>query len=244
VSDKHFANVQLLCGFNGTDGATAFTDESSAARTATFGGNAQLDTAQSKWGSASLLVDGSGDFVSFPDAAAFTLGASDFTIECWARHSTIAAQFNGIGGQWLTTGNQRAWLFRLENVAAELQFSYTTNGSTPVTAGGAYVPLINTWIHYAVCRSGAGLHLFANGDQVGSTFNIAAASIFDSTTTVRVAQGSQAGTEYFNGWIDDFRITVGVARYTANFRPPQGPLDRRKNTGVLGDYFQPIVMAA
>lgn len=242
MSDKHFASVQLLCGFNGADAATAFTDESTAARVATFVGNAQLDTAQAKWGSASLLVDGTGDWVTFPDAAAFTLGTSDFTLECWVRAAALGASLRGIFGQWEAGGNQRGSGIFYNGTSNQIEFFYSTTGANSASFTGAYTLALNTWAHFAVTRSGADLRLFADGVQCGTTGNIGASSIFNSTATMKVGLVSAAGTPW-NGWIDDARFTVGVARYVANFRPPRGPFDRRKNLGVLGGYRQPIVAA-
>lgn len=68
-SDPDFASVVLLAGFNGDDAATTAPDESLVARTLTFARNAQLDTAEKKFDSASLLLDGAGDYVSAPDSA-------------------------------------------------------------------------------------------------------------------------------------------------------------------------------
>jgi hypothetical protein len=71
---------------NGLDGDTSSTDESQAAHALTFVGNAQIDTAQSKFGGSSLLLDGSGDRVTTPNSVGWQLGStssSPWTIECW-----------------------------------------------------------------------------------------------------------------------------------------------------------------
>ena len=77
--------TKVLLQFNGADASTTITDVNAggSAHTWTANGNAQIDTAQSKFGGASLLCDGTGDYVTTPDHADFTLGSSDFTIDCW-----------------------------------------------------------------------------------------------------------------------------------------------------------------
>lgn len=241
MSDKFFSSVQLLCGFNGVDGATSFTDESSAARAATFAGNAQLDTAQTKYGSASLLVDGTGDWVTFADNAAFTLATSNFTAECWVNANALDASLRGIFGHWEPSGSQRGWGIFYDGSTSEMQFFYSTTGANSLSFASAFAITTGAWNHFAVCRNGADLRMFGNGVQRGATHNIAASSIFNSTATMKVGVVSTAGTAW-NGWIDEARLTVGQARYTADFRAPQGPFSRSKNTGVLGGYRQPVVV--
>jgi hypothetical protein len=241
MSDKTFANVQLLCGFNGADGATAFTDESTAARTATFVGNAQLDTAQARFGSASLLLDGTGDYVTFADAPAFTLGTSDFTLDAWVRFNTTpgAGSF-AIMSHYNASGNQRAWV--LAYVSGTLSLAYSTNGTSNTNVTGTWSAADATWYHVAAARIGADLRIFIDGELI-ATDNIAASSIFNSTSALQI--GSQSlGVNPFNGWIQEARFKVGVGEYAASFRRPQGPFNRRKNTGLLGDYFQPTVFMA
>ena len=89
MSDKHFASVVLLTGFEGSDGSTTFADESPAGHPLTANGNARIDTAQLKFGASSGLFDGSGDFISIPDRDDFTFGAGDFTIETFVRFSVV-----------------------------------------------------------------------------------------------------------------------------------------------------------
>lgn len=86
-TDSLFSSVSLLCHFDGADGSTTFTDSSSNSLSLTAVGDAQLDTAQFKYGTASLLLDGTGDRVTLPNNAVLNLQA-DFTIEFWIRLNT------------------------------------------------------------------------------------------------------------------------------------------------------------
>ena len=51
--DPYFANVSLLLHCDGSDASTTFTDSSSNGHTVTASNDAQIDTAQSKFGGAS-----------------------------------------------------------------------------------------------------------------------------------------------------------------------------------------------
>ncbi|MEJ0012775.1 MAG: hypothetical protein WDM94_09155 [Bauldia sp.] len=60
---------------------TTFVDSSASGRTITANGNAQVDTAQAKFGGASALFDGAGDYLTVPASADFNFGTGDFTVE-------------------------------------------------------------------------------------------------------------------------------------------------------------------
>ena len=90
TNDPYWANVVLLLHMDGTDGSTTFTDSSSYARAMTAAGNAQIDTAEFKFGTASGLFDGTGDSVQTPNGADFQF-LGDFTVEAWVRPTRRAA---------------------------------------------------------------------------------------------------------------------------------------------------------
>src|SRR5690349_13368437 len=86
IVNAPFSDVVLLCGFEGSDGSTTFTDESTAANSGTFVGTAQIDTAQFKFGSSSYYqTTTSTSAITIPNSANFAFGAGDFTIEAWVR---------------------------------------------------------------------------------------------------------------------------------------------------------------
>lgn len=156
-ADQHWANIVLLCGFNGTDGATSSTDESIAAHTLTFNGDAQIDTAQSKFGGASLLLDGTGDYVTAADSADWNFTA-EFTIEAWVR--TPAPMSNMVSiSQYITTGNNRSWA--MEIFSDQLRFIYSTTGSDAniveptgdTVSAGTWYTTASIGMHPAICGS-------------------------------------------------------------------------------------------
>lgn len=220
-TDPHFASVVLLLGFNGDDGATATTDESPSGHTMTFGGNAQLDTAQSKFGGSSLLCDGTGDYVEAADHANWTM-TGQFTIECWFRIAATSAGFYALMTQWGNSGT-RAWWFGLQPgaVSQSVAVDVSTDGAAAShdldSADLNYTT--GVWYHLALDRDGSDkLRLYFNGTMVAS--KTGASGMFSSAAAMRV--GLQAnGTSGFNGWIDEVRITKGVARYAsdAGFTP-------------------------
>ncbi len=223
--DPYAANVvSSLLHFDGTDGSTTFTDVTG--KTWTASGNAQIDTAQSKFGGASGLFDGTGDYVSTSANSAFDFGTGDFTVEAWVR---IA----GNSAQSADASKRHALIFSVDNGSNTIPFELAIYGDSTTTGTGlqAYNGTTafsvtgtvsqSAWHHIALCRSGTDMRFFLNGTQMGATQTTSAN--FGSASQVPRIGGRPFGSNYnyyLNGWVDDLRVTKGVARYTANFTPP------------------------
>jgi hypothetical protein len=199
--DPEWANVSLLLRMDGSNGATTFTDLSSNAHTITVGGNAQVSTTDPKFGTGSLLLDGAGDYLQTPAHSSFAFGTGDFTVECWV-YPNVVSDNDGL----FTIGSQLNAAVYLNNWTAG------TAGSSGDNYGAATA---NSWQHFALTRSGSTLRLFINGTQLGSTSNSA------NLTNDQLFIGYYFSSSFaWNGKIDEFRVTKGVARYTANFTAP------------------------
>ncbi len=215
-----FQATVLLLGFDGADGATTTSDESFKARGAAtaFAGNAQLDTAQFKFGTASLLLDGNGDRVDFADSADWVL-TGDFTIEAWVRFNSLVG-FQTIVSQWDQSGSDKAWLFDFPGSANNvLRFGYSTNGANNTFIQPAWTPSANTWYHVAVDRSGSTVRLYAGTSGIGATLgsDTFSGSTTDAAEGVRIGSiFNNADINFFNGWIDELRITNGAAAYASD----------------------------
>jgi concanavalin A-like lectin/glucanase superfamily protein len=208
-----------LLHFDGVDGATSFIDEMGKVWTAH--NQAQLDTAQFKFGTASLLLDGTDDYITSPDADDVSFGADNWTVEGFVR-------FNGDPGTGLASfvshydasGNQRGWVVGLNNNT--LRLLYSTDGTGTTVLSAAWNPATATWYHFAVCRRGTTVYFFIDGVQLG-TASISTNTIFNANTTLQIGTQSNGADGDVNGWIDEVRITAGHARYTAAFTPPNVP---------------------
>ena len=220
AADPYYNNVSLLLHGDGANGSTTIVDSSPTPKTVTAFGDAQISTAQSKFGGASIAFDGGGDFLSAGASSDFVLGTADFTVECWARisftqYGTIVTMTDTDVG--ITTDE---WLLGFSNTTNQMSFAINNSGQAIV--GANYSSYLNTWTHIAACRSGSTLRLFFNGVQQASVTNT---TNFSANKTLffgrRYTNSSVHGS--LNGYIDDFRITKGVARYTANFTPPTAP---------------------
>lgn len=220
------AYTVALLHMNGSDGSTTFTDESG--KTWTARGDAQIDTAQKRFGTGSGLFDGIGDYLDTPDSADWRLdGGSDsneWTIDFWV-------QFNGDPGtnargfvqQYVNTSNY--WLLYLNNNS--LDFIVRSGGSNIVLIQNAWDPVPASggfagWYHVALVKQGTtGYKMFISGTQIGST-QTDTSVIPDFSGVVYIGRiVAASGTAYYhNGWLEEFRISKGIARWTSNFTTP------------------------
>ena len=170
-------------------------------------GNAQISTSVKKYGTGSMYFDGTGDYLNLPSSQELIMGTGDFTIEMWVYATTVTGNYYLANLGTETTGRYQLII---------TNGSLTTNyyGNVSVTMGGTIT--INTWTHIAVSRSGSTISGFINGNLLGTT----------ETNSSSIGNGplkigsDSAGNNNFNGYIDDLRITKGVARYTSSFTPP------------------------
>jgi hypothetical protein len=211
--------TKLLLHFNGTDASTTFTDETG--KTVTPHGNAQIDTAQLKLGTASGLFDGAGDYLSVADSADWYLGSSNFTVECFIRLSNITQPIiHEIIGQYENDNDfiRLAWWNHAGTGRYGLRFDYISGGVLQfgITQGTITGWATNTWYHIAVVRNGNTITIYKDGTSVASGTYSGTIQNFSAPLQI----GSIAGSGDFNGWIDELRWSLGIARWTTSFTPP------------------------
>jgi len=216
VGDVYFTQTKLLLPLNGVDAATSTTDSSDSGHSVTFNGTAQLDTAQKKFGTSSLLLDGNSDYLSMSDNAAFDFGSANFTIEWWVRFTSLqnACMFSHTSNS--STGLYVAYL----TAGPILRIGYKLSGSGAADAAYSWSPSTGTWYHLAVVRDGTNLKVYVDGSAV-TTVAVSTTALDDATSDFRIGVYNGGNYEwYFSGHMDDFRVTNGYARYTGNFTPP------------------------
>ena len=210
--DPDFANVSLLLHGDGTNGSTTIVDSSPSPKVITVFGDAQISTAiADPFGRTDvgvLAFDGAGDYITTPADSAFQLGTGDFTVEFWARPGA---------------SNDNDGVFTFGAAGSGLAVYLLSNSWRIATSGGGGTQMAgaipNTWQHVAVTRSGTSLRFFLNGIQSGLTLS-------NSTNFVdnQLKIGYYYNTGFaYNGFIDEFRLTKSLARYTSDFTPPTAP---------------------
>lgn len=208
--DSSFSSVSLLLQWERFGSSTDFVDSSANNFALTRTGTPTVTTAQSRWGSGSLSLSGSGQYLSAGSNAAFSMGTGDFTIECWYRSATT----NETSKSFLCNDATGGIYFGLESVSAVSSFALGRR-AVAFDLSFAHTPPQNQWMHYAVTRSGTTARLFINGLQVASSTN----SLNYAVNGPLLIGGLAALSSYTpNGNLGPARITKGVARYTGTFQ--------------------------
>jgi hypothetical protein len=234
--DPYFQYVTLLCHFDGNNGATNFIDSSIFNNKITNGLNAQISTTISRFGGSSLggTTAISNYYAIASPSSNFALSNKDFTIEFW--YYWYGTTCNRIFGNNTTSWAADHWVIGINNNT--MGFQTQNNGifycvTTPIVS--------SSWVHYAFTRTNGNIYAFYNG-ILQSTGSISIS--IDSTNTAAnysggvysypITLGAFPGDPAYQfGWIDEFRLTVGIARYTSSFTPPITPFP---NTNSINNF--------
>ena len=160
-------------------------------------GSVQISTAQSKFGGSSVYLPGVGNYLVSPASPSNALGTGDFTVEAWVYPSGNQTRFGNIVsgvGAWYLSFEASNYLFFSDPSTVFVQ------SSTPLST--------NTWTYVAVTRSGTTLKMFFNGSEVASATN----STNFGSTPLQARLGYNGASHYFVGYLNDVRVTKGVAR--------------------------------
>jgi hypothetical protein len=222
--DLNRSNVSLLLHGDGTNGSTTIVDSSPSPKSVTANGGAQISTAESKFGGASIAFDGNNDWLSISNAA-LALGSGDFTVECFVRwagdtNAGDTAASNLIDFRTAEPSNQFYMFIRPSTGIEPQAFQYYVNGAARITS--TTLATLNTWRHIAIAKSSATTTMYVDGVSQGTWAD--STNYTSTTATIGGRFAAVLGDQRsLNGYIDDLRITKGVARYTANFTPPTAP---------------------
>lgn len=219
--------TKLLLPCDGVDGSVTIIDKTG--KTITAFGNAQLDTAQKVFGTASILFDGTEDYLSTPTHADWDLAGGDFTLECRVRFNALTAgTYPELIGVSRSGAGNRGWQFYYAVNEQEIIFEYSTDGTNQNWFARAWTPSLSTWYHIIVIRNDANLKFFVDGTQLGSAQGTGAAIIYNNSKPLSLGANLNpsdvpTSTSYLDGWLDEVRISKGIARWTGNFTVPKTP---------------------
>lgn len=216
--------TKLLLHMDGANNSTIFIDSSGSGHGITAANDARISTSVKQFGTGSLLCDGFQDRLSIDDSNDFNFGSGDFTIDFWiypislGTTQLIYSQHNASFNDYLRIG-----IFGYST--GDLFFACDDEGSTVVgfsTDGG--ILIADTWQHIALVRNSNTWYIFLNG--VSQTLTLRSGSYSGAMPDIsgQIAIGGRSdGSQSLNGYLDEFRISKGVARYTTNFAVPTIP---------------------
>ena len=205
----HSATI-LLLHFNSN-----FADASDTPHIPVQNGDVTTSTAQKKFGTASAIFDGTGDYISIPDSADFFFDTGDFCIDFWVRFTAVTNC--AFWTQYVDADNH----ISLYRDAGDMVFIAKAATVDQAQYSFTWTPSTNTWYHVSATRNGTSFKIFIDG--VSQTLTTGTAISTNSIPNLAVnpqIAGTQLAAAGLNGYIDEFRITKGAARYTANFTPP------------------------
>ncbi len=216
-NDPHWNNVVLLIKGDGSSGAgPTFTDLSSKSKTITNSGSVSLSGGEAQFGSTSFLFNGTSQALYSTIDTDLTLDG-DYTIEYWyyglsSSVQCVLALGNYVGDQVLFTGVITIYLGRLYNSGSTSNAAWTIGSAPPV----------GSWTHFAITRESGTTRAFINGTLTAST---AVAGSMPTAGRLYIGSGDDPAASlnpqyFFNGYIQEVRVTKDVARYTSNFVAP------------------------
>ena len=237
--DIYYPSSSLLMHFSGSNNSTTFTDSGPNSFTITSNNGAKITSSISKFGDTSGLFDGVDDYLSISGNTVCNFGSSNFTVECWVRLNAMptsdawptnySSHFVVITAGTPNLGDGIGFIIGQTKLIVQNNDSQIINATHGMTT--------NIWYHIAYVRSGNTLYLFVNGTQIGSTASFSSAVGTGATTYIGCETGQGA---FFNGYMDELRVTKGIARYTASFAtqsiefPNQLPQYETKYIGLIG----------
>ena len=214
-------NVLMISG-EGANNSTTVIDECGKAITAT--GTVKITTAQKKYGASSIYFDGGTGYLSTPGSKDFYFGANDWTIDGWINFNSLAAGdykiFSTVYG-----GATATWAVKFYDSAngnkGHIYFNKTNVVVGEYVMTNSWSPNIGQWYHFAFVRSGSNAYIFIDGvSQALTTLTSWGTSdVGDSSAFVHY-MGTDSGGTYGTMWLDDYRISKGIARWTSTFTPP------------------------
>lgn len=217
TSDPDWDRVVLLLRCEGG----TIVDQRGHSFTNTSVSNSML---QSKFGLESCYFNGA-SVLDFATSADFAMGTGDFTVEGWVNTAT-----NNTSGTFVASSSRFA--AGVKGFAVQDSSSLIGNQQNPYEQiypfSTAYTTF--TWQHFAFVRNGGTITHYINGLNVGS---VSASINLDSTHLVMGQIAFDQANYFMTGYMDEVRITKGLARYTANFSPPIGPFPTTVSPGDL-----------
>lgn len=203
-----YSNVKALLHFE-----SSLTDNSGSPKTYTARGSAAVSSAQAQWGSQSLLLNGSSQWIDTPAHADWDFGTGDWTLEAWVRPSSVAST-HSIWSTYNPPG-PNGWLLDLVSSGCLRLFGLA---AVVLQSTSGYTVATNVWTHVAACRISDVIYLYINGECVGFVINT---QNFDSATSLFLGQlRDPSPANYFNGYIDDARILKAEGVYPRSFIVP------------------------
>lgn len=224
--EQYYDSTLLLIKGDGSNNGISIIDSSINNITLSTVGNARISTAQSKYGGSSIYFDGVGDYIYASTNPVYDFGTGDFTIEAWVNLAADNISYHNIASLPWNAGT-KALQVRYGDAGFGYKLQVTLQSNTVSSVWSCSLTQTshkNKWSHVAFTRSSGVCRLFVDGvlQNINSGINPSTypSNSFTDNSNIIGNSGIYFGNSSFTGYLDDIRVTKGVARYTSNFTPP------------------------
>lgn len=220
-----------VSGNNGIGGIDSFTklilhldnnvtDSSLSPKTVTNNGVTFSNTIYKFNGYSGLFPGTLNTALTVPDSADWAFASGDFTVDTWIR-PTVGGVSATIAGQGNTIATVLSWYYT-RNV--DNTISFVVSGANPGNVTSVSTLALDAWTHLAFVRNGNLGTQYFNGVADATTLDMTSVIVPDIANNLGIGQiGEDTSDNLFTGYMDEFRISKGIARWTSNFTPPAGP---------------------
>lgn len=204
ATDPSFSSVSVLLHMDGSNNSTTFTDSGPNVLTVTPSGNAKISTAQSKFGGASAYFDGSADYLDISGSSLLSFPGA-FSIQGWVRPDFVNTSYRTV----CEIGTYANGVLFRTSVSTSTNDSVYVNGVNLGNISGSFAA--GTWAYFSITRNASNLVEVAIDDTVVKSATVTG-TINSSNGGLRIGRALHASGQDLSGYVDDFRITKGVAR--------------------------------
>lgn len=210
------AYTVMMLHLNGSASSTYIQDSCASPNIVTANGNAAISLTQSKFGGSSLYLDGTTDYLTTPDSAAWNFGTDYMCIDFWV----YAGNVTGDNFLFFQAGTGTAYHgIEIYNGGISWQYNNGSSYLLNVASAGSLIS-INTWTHILCCRYKTSVYVAIGGIfRTLTGTQIAANALPDFSNSLYIG-ASNTGSQAYTGYLNEYRISKGAYRQIGDFTPP------------------------
>jgi len=227
------SNAKLLIQSEAADGNTVIEDSTSNHSITRY--DVAHSTTKSKFGNSSLHFDGN-DYLQIADHDDFEFGTEDFTVEFWFNADTLGINNPVLISKW-ESGGTSSFICYYSYSAGKIDF-LAKDGATTASLTSTTSPQVDTWYHIAVVRNGTDLSMYIDGVKESSATLSSSYDITDSSYPVMIGAQNTTPINYFDGYMEEIRITKGTAVYRKEFNPQSAPFPILDSTDFIDSSYE------
>lgn len=219
----------LLCHFDGVNNSTSILDSSPNIHgIATVAAGPYLTAGSPLTGGGAVLAAPAAGSVTFPNSADWEFGAGDFTVDWWEYRNSATGGCSAVARD--ATSTYVPWMMAYSDGTNLLCYMSSNGSAWDIAAAQSLGPItLSQWHHYAVTRKGSTFRAFKDGVQTATWTS--ALAFAANANPLSIGKSQNATTVNF--YMDELRISKGIARWTANFTPPNKPYAPTPDASML-----------